>query len=184
MVAPRPITNWPPPVDIPVTESYETLDSQLNELKDSSGVQTLEAPPYSIEESKREKFSNKRDELQPNTCLTDEFSNYNNVVEKVQENSENQHTYISINSTNSDDNPIEEQDVEEEKSEKFEPQSAVKPNSINVSRNSKVSKESKVHPMTGDQILKEENKDFSRVVYVNQGKIRSNKGTLLSGLSK
>ena len=79
MVAPRPITNWPPPVDIPVTESYETLDSQLNELKDSSGVQTLEAPPYSIEESKREKFSNKRDELQPNTCLTDEFSNYNNM---------------------------------------------------------------------------------------------------------
>ena len=78
MAAPQPIINWPPPVDIPVTESYETLDSQLNELKDSSGVQTLEAPPYSIEESKREKVTNK--ELQPNTCLTDEISNYNNVV--------------------------------------------------------------------------------------------------------
>ena len=75
-----------------------------------------------------------------------------------------------------------ENEDEEGKSEKFKPPASA----ANVSSGGKeksVSKESKVHPMTGDQILKEERKEFSRVVYVKQGKITSNKGTLIGGLS-
>ena len=31
MVVPQTIERWPPPVDIPITESYETLESGLQE---------------------------------------------------------------------------------------------------------------------------------------------------------
>ena len=60
MVAQQPIQRWPPPVDIPVSETYETQESRLKErsiddLRDGLTISSsLEAPPYRIEESKRD----------------------------------------------------------------------------------------------------------------------------------